>query len=96
MQPQSASLLNSPLVPLVLMFGVMYLLLFLPRQREMKKLAELLKSLKKGDSVLTASGIIGTITSLTDERAVLKMVDGAKIEFLRSAITQRLAEGKEE
>lgn len=73
------------LVPLILLFVVMYLLLFLPQQRKAKQHAALLKSLKAGDKVVTSSGIIGVVVSIRDHQVTLRSED-AKIEILKSAI----------
>ena len=86
------SFTNSPVLPLVLMFAVFWLFLIRPQQKQMKKTQEMQKALKVGDQVVTQSGIFGTVASLDDQRVTLRMVDGAKIEFLRSTIAQNMAD----
>lgn len=63
-----------------------YFILYRPEQKRRKKALEMRNSLKKGDRV-TAMGIIGTVFSVKENTVVLKMVDGAKVEFLKAAIT---------
>ncbi len=63
-----------------------YFILYRPEQKRRKKALEMRNSLKKGDRV-TAMGIIGTVFSVKETTVVLKMVDGAKVEFLKAAIT---------
>lgn len=76
-------------LPLILMFVVFYFLLIRPQQKRQKAIAEMIKNLKKGDRVVTTSGIIGTIQTLQDDYVVLKVGDqDTKIEMLRSAIQE--------
>ncbi len=75
-------------LPLLLMFVVMYFLLIRPQQKRQKEISNMLKNLKKGDKVVAAGGIIGTISSLHDDYVVLKVGDqDTKLEVLRSAIS---------
>jgi preprotein translocase subunit YajC len=80
----SAGLLS--LIPFLLIFVVFYFLLILPQQRRQKKLRELLDSLKKGDKVITTSGIWGTVTNLDKETATLQISDNTKIRLQRDHI----------
>jgi preprotein translocase subunit YajC len=74
----------------IIMIGValvfFYFILYRPEQKRRKKTESMRSSLKKGDRV-TAMGIIGTVSSVKENTVVLKMVDGAKVEFLKAAIT---------
>lgn len=63
-----------------------YFILWRPEQKRRKVLEEQRSSLKKGDRVV-AMGIIGTVSRIEAETVILKMVDGAKIEVLKGAIT---------
>jgi len=63
-----------------------YLILWRPEQKRRKKMENKRQGLAKGDRV-TAMGIIGTVTRLEANSVILKMVEGAKIEVLKSAIT---------
>jgi len=71
-----------------------YFILWRPEQKRRKKLELQRSSLKKGDKV-TAMGIIGTVVKINDTTVVLAMVDGAKIEFLKHAVTDILPSGPE-
>lgn len=75
------------IVPLILVFVVMYLLLFLPQQRKAKQHAALLKSLKAGDKVVTSSGIVGVVISIRDQYVTLRS-DETKLEVIKSAIQE--------
>ena len=63
-----------------------YLILWRPEQKRRKKMQRQREGLSKGDRV-TAMGIVGTISSLKEDTVILKMVEGAKIEILKTAIT---------
>lgn len=75
-------------LPMVLMMGVFYFLLIRPQQKQRKELAQMVQDLKKGDRVMTAGGIIGTLAGIQNDYVILKVGDGeTKIEILKSAIT---------
>lgn len=75
-------------LPLILMFAVFYFLLIRPQQKRQKQHRELIQSLKKGDRVITSSGILGTISGVKDGSVILKVGDDdIKIEFLKSAVS---------
>lgn len=74
----------------IVMIGIalvfFYFILYRPEQKRRKKSESMRNSLKKGDRI-TAMGIIGTVSSVKDTTVIVKMVDGAKVEFLKGAIT---------
>jgi len=63
-----------------------YFLLFRPEQKRRKKMANQRNQMQKGDRV-TAMGIVGTIHKIGEKTVILSMVDGAKIEVLKGAIS---------
>ncbi len=75
--------------PLVFVFVIFYFLLIRPQQKRQKELQTMVEGLKKGDKVVTAGGLIGTITSVQNDYVVLKVGDNenTKIEVLKSAIS---------
>lgn len=64
-----------------------YLILWRPEQKRRKKMESLRKNLSKGDRI-TAMGIVGTVTQIKEQTIIVKMVDGAKIEVLKGAISE--------
>jgi preprotein translocase subunit YajC len=74
------------LVPFVLIFVIFYFLLILPQQKRQKQQKAMLEGLKKGDKVVTASGIWGTDT------VTLQIADTAKIKIQRDHIARLRAE----
>ena len=72
------------MIALALVF--FYFILWRPEQKRRKASEQMRSSLKKGDRV-TAMGIIGTVVKVQEHSVVLRMVEGAKIEVLKAAIT---------
>ena len=74
------------LLPFLLIFVVFYFLLILPQQRRQKKQREMLDALKKGDKIITSSGIWGSITNLDKDTATIQIADNTKIRMQRDHI----------
>jgi len=83
------------LVMIGIAFLFFYVILWRPEQKRRKALEQQRNTLKKGDRV-TAMGIIGTVLRVDDQTVILKMYDGAKIEFFKAAISEILPEKEEE
>jgi preprotein translocase subunit YajC len=76
------------MLPILLMFGVLYFLLFLPMQRQRKQTQKMLAALQNGDRVVTSGGIVGTIVAVEDDTLVLRVKpNDVKLEFARSSVT---------
>lgn len=77
---------------LIPLFLIMYLLLIRPQRKRQKEHDKLLKELKRGDKVVTSSGMFGTIFAINDEKniVVLKVGEDVKMEFLKSSIAARV------
>ena len=89
---QTAAPAANPLfqfLPIVLIFGIFYFLLFMPMQKQKKQQKQMLASLKNGDVVMTNGGILGTIVALNDEDQTLVVrvkPDNVKLQIARSAV----------
>jgi preprotein translocase subunit YajC len=83
-----ASGLGGFLLPLLLMFGIMYFLVIMPQQRQRKKMQEMLAAIKNGDKVITTSGIYGTVNGIDGDTFILKIADNVKIRIARAAVAQ--------
>ncbi len=83
------------LVPFVLIFVIFYFLLILPQQKRQKQQKALLEALKKGDKVITGSGIWGTVTNLGKETVTLQIADSAKIRIQREHIARLRADDED-
>jgi preprotein translocase subunit YajC len=80
-------------VPIILMIGIFYFLLIRPSQKKEKERKSMIESIQKGDKVLTAGGIYGVVVNVKPEESivVLKIGDGAKVEFAKSAIQAKIS-----
>ena len=74
------------LVPMLLVFGVFYLLLIRPQQKKQRQLQATIAELKTGDRVVTTGGIIGTITAVRDTSFLIRSADKSILEIARSAV----------
>lgn len=73
-------------IPLILIFAVFYFLLIRPQQKKAKQQQEFLKSLQKGDEVVTGGGLYGKITGLTDTFVTLEIADNIRVKVARQYI----------
>lgn len=76
-------------VMIAIAIAFFYIILLRPEQKRRKAAEDQRSALKKGDRVV-AMGIIGTIVKMDEQTVILKMVDGANIEFYKAAITEVL------
>ncbi len=74
------------LLPLVLLFVVFYFLLIRPQQKKQKQQKAFLESLKKGDEVVTAGGLYGKITGITDTTVTLEIAEKIRVKVLRGSV----------
>jgi preprotein translocase subunit YajC len=80
-------------LPIILIFGIFYFLLFLPMQRQKKQQQKMLSALQNGDRVLTSGGLMGTIVKLDADSLILRVrPDNVKIEIARSAVASKLGD----
>ena len=81
---------SSQLLPTLVMFGAMfaifYFLMIRPQQKQRQERDRMLSAIKRGDKVVTTSGMFGTVTNLTDKTITLRVADQVKLEFERGAI----------
>jgi len=75
------------LLPILGMLVIFYFLMIRPQQKRQKELQKMLAAVKKGDRVLTASGLYGIVAGVKDDIVVLKIADDVKVEMIKSAVT---------
>jgi preprotein translocase subunit YajC len=83
------------LVMFAAMFAIFYFLMIRPQQKQKQERERMLAAIKRGDRVVTTSGLYGTVTGLTDTTVVLRVADQVKLEFERAAVG-RVLEGQVE
>jgi preprotein translocase subunit YajC len=74
------------MVPLVLMFVIFYFLLIRPQQKRAKEHQKMVDAIDTGDEVVTAGGILGTVTNRKEKTLIVKIAENVKIEVLKSAV----------
>jgi preprotein translocase subunit YajC len=80
-------------LPMIAIFVVFYFLLIRPQQKRAKETKAMLEALQKGDEVVTAGGVVGRITKLTEQYASIEVAPSTEMTFQRQAISQLLPKG---
>ena len=90
---------SGQLVTTVITFGlvilIFYFLIIRPQSKRQKDSKRMIAELKKGDKVVTAGGIRGTVQTVRDDTVVLKVADGIKLEFSKSAVSSVVSQAEE-
>ncbi len=73
-------------VPLIGIVAVFWFLLIRPQQKQQQKQKQMIAALRKGDQVVTQSGLFGKIHSIADREVVLEIANGVKVRWLKSQI----------
>jgi preprotein translocase subunit YajC len=77
------------LLPFLLIFVIMYFLILRPQRQQMKRREEMLKQIRRGDTVVTNGGIVGKVTKVIDDAEVeLQIAEGVKVRAVRSLIAE--------
>jgi preprotein translocase subunit YajC len=84
--PAAKPSLFEQLTPVLFFIALIYFLMIRPQQKRAATHQKVLSELKRGDSVLTSGGILGTIEGLTEKFVTLKIADDVRIRILRSQI----------
>ncbi|MGB5166135.1 MAG: preprotein translocase subunit YajC [Woeseiaceae bacterium] len=81
------------LFPMLIIFGAFYFLLIRPQQKKQKQHADLVSALQVGDEVLTAGGILGKVTGVSDHYAVVKVNDSTEIKVQKASVSAVVPKG---
>ncbi len=85
------------IVPLVAVFAIMYFLLIRPQQQRMKQHREMVDNLRRGDTVVTAGGVVGRVTKVPqkeDAEITVEIADGVQVKVLRTTLSEVRAKGQ--
>lgn len=74
------------ILPFVLIFVVFYFLLIRPQQKKMKEHQEMVSNVSRGDEVVTQGGLIGKVSKVSDDEAIVELADGVKVRVVKSTI----------
>jgi preprotein translocase subunit YajC len=75
------------LMPFALIIAVFYFFMIRPQQKQRKKHMEFLSSIKKGDEVVTSSGIIGTVYTVSDKTVTIEVDENTKVKVLKGMVS---------
>src|SRR3954453_2241440 len=83
------------LLPFVLIFVIMYFLILRPQQKRVKEHAELVKTVRKGHTVITSGGLVGRVTKVVDDDQIeIEVADGVRVRQMRQMVTDVRAKGE--
>ena len=83
------------LLPFVLIFVIMYFLILRPQQKRTKDHQELVKNLRRGDTVITSGGLMGKVTKVVDDEQIeVEIADGVRVRQVRSMVSGVRAKGE--
>ena len=83
------------LLPFVLIFVIMYFLILRPQQKRAKEHQELVKNLRRGDTVITSGGLMGKVTKVVDDEQIeVEIADGVRVRQVRSMVSGVRAKGE--
>lgn len=87
----SGSLMN--FLPMILMFGVLWFVMIRPQMRKAKETRAMLEALSKGDEVITAGGILGKVSKVTEQYVTIEIANNLEIQVQKNAVTAVLPKG---
>ena len=83
------------LLPFALIFVIMYFLILRPQQKKVKDHAELVKNIRRGDTVVTTGGLVGKVTKVVDEDQIeFEISDGVRVRQMRQMISSVRTKGE--
>jgi preprotein translocase subunit YajC len=83
------------LLPFVLIFVIMYFLILRPQQKRVKQHSEMVKNVRKGDTVITSGGLVGRVTKVVDDDQVeIEVAEGVRVRQMRSMVSDVRAKGE--
>ncbi|MGI8524920.1 MAG: preprotein translocase subunit YajC [Pseudolabrys sp.] len=83
------------LLPFVLIFVIMYFLILRPQQKRVKTHQEMVKNVRRGDTVITNGGLVGRVTKVVDDAEIeIEIADDVRIRQVRSMIAEVRAKGE--
>lgn len=84
------------ILPFVAIFVIMYFLILRPQQQRAKQHQELVKNVRRGDTVVTSGGLVGKVTKVldTDDQIEVEIADGVRVRQVRSMVAEVRAKGE--
>ena len=86
---------SSPIWMMAIIFVIMYVLMIRPQQKRVKQHQEMVKNLRRGDSVITSGGTVGKVTKVVDDEQIeIEIAQGVRVRQMRSMVTEVRAKGE--
>jgi preprotein translocase subunit YajC len=83
------------IVPFVLIFIIMWFLIIRPQQRRVREHAEMIKAVRRGDTVVTTGGIVGKVTKVVDDGELeIEISDNVRVRLVRGMIAEVRSKGE--
>jgi preprotein translocase subunit YajC len=83
------------LLPFILIFVIMYFLILRPQQKRQKQHAEMVKNVRRGDTVITSGGLVGKVTKVSDDDHIeVEVAEGVRVRQMRTMIADVRAKGE--
>lgn len=80
------------LIPMILIFGIMYFLMIRPQQKKIKEHQNMVQALRRGDQVVTQGGLIGKVVKVKEDNELeVELAQGIKVRVVQSTIAQVLS-----
>jgi preprotein translocase subunit YajC len=81
--------LQSPIWMMIMVVGIMYFLILRPQQQRQKRHQEMVKALRRGDTVVTNGGLVGKVSKVVDDDHIeIEISDGIKVRHLRAMVSE--------
>ena len=83
------------LLPFVLIFVIMYFLILRPQQKKMRDHQDLVKNIRRGDTVVTSGGLVGKVTKVVDDDQIeVEIAEGVRVRQVRAMVSDVRAKGE--
>jgi preprotein translocase subunit YajC len=77
------------LLPFIMILGIMYFLIIRPQQKKLKDHRDMIAAIKRGDTVVTAGGIVGKVTKVVgDTELLVELAEGVRVRVVRGTISE--------
>jgi preprotein translocase subunit YajC len=81
------------LFPIIVFLGIFYFMIGRPQQKRLKEHKDFVTKLQRGDQIITSSGILGTVTGITEKVVTLEIADNVRIRVLKTQVAGLAKEG---
>jgi preprotein translocase subunit YajC len=88
------SFLTGGLVPIILVFAIMYFLVLRPQQQKQKQHRDMVANLRRGDTVVTSGGLIGKVAKVDENEVQVELAENVRVRLVRGMISEVRAKGE--